>query len=207
MTRRRPRAAPRAAGRAAPGSPARTGRVALGLAVLAGVVALSWFALRGRPAPPRDPIADMPAGAAFQMGARLASEGRHVESSAYFRRAADAAPSWESRFNLASSLRNAALEVRVRAGREQPVMRSSAERVRAVGEATRESARAMELARDAHSRALTLYSEAQNQWTWGFAGDALELARAARALDPAWGPPARLEAQAAREIAAGGSPR
>lgn len=193
-------ARPRAA--AAPSAALRPVVLAAALAVLA---TLAWWLLRPHGASPEDPLATLDAPAAFAEGARLGAAGRHVESVPYFRRAAAVGGTWESHFNLASALGNAALQVRTRAGREEPAMRSSAERMAMVFEAYRESERALALAREPRQKAMTLFATAQREWTWGLVRDAVEHARAAREADPAWDVPARFLAQAERDLAAGGS--
>jgi hypothetical protein len=186
--------------------PSRTLRIAGIAVVLLAAALLLWRGpLSRRPAAGADGPGRQDPRAAFAAGARLAGAGRHVESVPFFRRAAEGRETWESRFNLASALGNAALEVRLRSGREQPVMRSSLERVRAVDESQAEGARALELAPDAHARALTLFTRAQQYWAWGFPIDALELARAAREADPSWDAPARFVQRAERDLASGGA--
>src|SRR5690348_5204599 len=90
------------------------------LVVIAAAVAGVWLsrreAVRKTVTSPADTL---DARAAFLMGGRLGSAGKHAASIRYFRRAADAGmgDQWEGRFNLAASLINAALEVETRLGR------------------------------------------------------------------------------------------
>lgn len=172
--------------------------------VVAGFFAMRAWLSGARIPSHGDAIARLGAAAAFAEGARLGAAGLHVESVPYFRRAAEANETWESRFNLSSALGNAALQVRSRAGIDEPVLRTSAERVRLVRESLAENDRALALARDRRARALTVLSRARAHWTWGFPVEALELAREARALDPEWEAPALFLAEVERDLASGG---
>lgn len=208
MTRTKPRRS--AAPRSQPNvTPARPRRLVTALLVIAVAIAASWtWSLRG----PRNPEPDVVAPAAaldphtaFLQGGRLGTEGRHVESIPYFRRAlADMGEVWEGRINLAAALINSGLEVKTRLGRVDPALRSSYERVEAVRDGMREAHHALRVARDAHSRAYTAYQDAQLLQSWGFQWDALVAARAAQSFEPDWEPPRRLMLEIQRDLARGG---
>lgn len=176
------------------------------------LLALAVFALarvlgrpRAVPAAP-DPVASMDPAAALREGTRLGAAGEYARSLPYLRRAVAANPaSWEARFNLASSLSNTALQVRRHLGRDEPVLRSSVERLAMLRESERELESALAGARTAHEAALVLWTRANLYRAWGLPLDALDLARRARELEPGWPEAGRLVAQLEGDFARAGA--
>ena len=149
-----------------------------------------------------DPAAAFDPAAALREGTRLGSGGDYARSLPYLKRAARADPgSWEARFNLASSLANTALQVRRHLGRNEPVLRSSVERVAMLGEAERELDTALNGARTPHEAALAMWAKANLYQSWGLPLDALASARRAQELEPTWPVPGRLVAQIEHDLA------
>lgn len=209
---RRSRSAPRPASGATAGVPARRGavpaRVAAVAAALLALAALAWWrqSRPGAAAEGADPVAALPGRAALDEGMRLGAAGRHAESIPYFRHAIAAMDGfWAARYDLATALANAALQVRPHGGRIDPLLRSSVERVRNLQEADRELERALPSATSRRALATMLDRRAQVYLTWGMPVDALEWERRARAADPAWSATAANLAHLERDLARGGT--
>lgn len=170
----------------------RTRWVTVTAAVVAIAIAAWLWTHRGhaRSSVPADPISVMDPYAALMTGSRLGPQGRHQECIPYYRRAVAGLPaSWEARVGLSSALFNSALEGRPHLGFKEYSMRSTFERVRNAQEAIGAMAAAVPHARTPRARALTIYQQAVQFRTWGFALEALERARAARQADPTWASP------------------
>jgi hypothetical protein len=152
------------------------------------------------------PADTLDARAAFLMGGRFGTAGRHAESIPYFRRAVAAGmgEQWEGRFNLAASLINAALEVETRLGKADPALRTSYERVQSVFDGMAEARHAMRLARETRMGAYTVYQDAVMLQFWGMPWDALATAKKAASIDPGWDLPRRLVLDLQRDLAHGG---
>lgn len=171
-----------------------------------GVLALAFAFLRGRPqgrVASADPVASMDGMEALRTGTQMGSRGDYEHSLPYLRRALAANPdSWEARFNLASSLANTALQARRHLGRDEPVTRSSADRLALLRESERELETAFAQARTPHEAALAMWTKGNLYRSWGLPADALVCARRALELEP--GPTsaawlvAKLEADFAR---------
>lgn len=171
------------------------------IAVVALALVFAWFRLRP-PAPVADPIASMDGMDALRTGTQMGSRGEYDRSLPFLRRALAANPSsWEARFNLASSLANTALQARRHFGHDEPVTRSSADRLALLRESERELESAFALARTPHEAALAMWTKGNLYRSWGLPADALVCARRALEIEPDWSSAAQLVATIEAEFA------
>jgi tetratricopeptide (TPR) repeat protein len=163
-----------------------------------GALALVLAFFRGRPQAPAassDPVSSMDGMDALRAGTQMGSRGEYDRSLPYLRRALAANPdSWEARFNLASSLANTALEARRHLGHDEPVTRSSADRLALLRESELELESAFALARTPHEAALAMWTRGNLYRSWGLPADALVCARRALEIEPTWNSAAQLVA-------------
>ena len=173
------------------------------LALVVLVLFFGWF--RARPQPrvaPADPVATMDGMEALRTGTQMGSRGEFERSLPYLRRALAANPgSWEARFNLASSLANTALQARRHLGHDEPVTRSSADRLALLRESERELESAFAQARTPHEAALAMWTRGNLYRSWGLPADALACARRALEIEPAWPSATQLVATIEAEFA------
>ena len=156
------------------------------LLIIAG--AFAAFRLAPRPSPgARDLVADslaaMDPRQALGRGVELGREGRHVESLPYFRRAAEAGAGWVGHWNYAAAMNNAAFEVWSRHGVAAPASRSAIERLALMRAALAEVQAAEQQAPDRRTLAMLELVRGRTLQLWGFPLDALEIFRAAVAID------------------------
>jgi hypothetical protein len=154
---------------------------------LAGVAALAWWRLapRGPAAPPSgtlpDSIARLEPYPAYQRATRLGEQRDFAASLPYFQQALSVPPSaWEPYCAYGTSLFHATHQVRVHRGVQQPVTRSSWERVALMNEAARQLDTAERLARTPKEQAFVIAAHAQQVGVWGMPWNAVsEYVRAA----------------------------
>jgi hypothetical protein len=116
----------------------------------------------------------MDAKEAHQRGIALSSQGRHMESLPFFRRALVLRPDlWHVQFDYATGLANATVEVAPHRGIPGPVTRSSWERVAMMREAMMHIAAAETVAPDSGSKALSHHRLASLLASWELQWDAL----------------------------------
>lgn len=170
-----------------------------------GVLALVFAFVRGRSQrreASADPVASMDGMEALRTGTEMGSRGEYDRSLPYLRRAIAANPgSWEACFNLASSLANTALQARRHLGRDEPVTRSSVERLGLLRESERLLESAFALARTPHEAALAMWTKGNLYRSWGLPADALVCARRALEIEPGWASAAQLVTTIEADIA------
>lgn len=173
------------------------------LALVALALVFAYVRTRPRgPQAPADPVSSMDAMDALRTGTQMGSRGEYDRSLPYLRRALAANPnSWEARFNLASSLANTALQARRHLGHDEPVTRSSADRLALLRESERELESAFAQARTPHEAALAMWTRGNLYRSWGLPADALVCARRALEIEPAWSSAAQLVATIEAEFA------
>jgi hypothetical protein len=127
---------------------------------------------------------------AYERGMALAAQGRHTESTAFFRRALQLRPDlWHVQFDYSTALANATVEVAPHRGIQGPVTRSSWERVAMIREAMVHMAAAEAVAPDGVRKALSRQRLASFLAVWELQWDVLhelQLAMLADSTRPAF---------------------
>lgn len=185
MSRRRTRA-PRLAGgsrRAAPRS-APWWMFPVVAVVILGFVLLRVWPRRRPVEPPASPAEPLAVAEVFRRGIALSRDGHHLAAADCFGKVARERPgSWMARQSYASALYNGAQEVRMHLGKEEPVMRSSVERIALVRVSMIEARTADSLAATPQQRAVMAYQHGQILHAYGLVTDALVAFRNAARLD------------------------
>lgn len=195
MSRRRPpsrekpsrgRSAPAPARRAPRGGVPQWLRV-VGALVLLGAAAWGWRTWGARAgAETNHPSAAMPPEQARAMGVRALAAKQPIESLPWLERGVEGsgAGDWSAWFDLAKGYASAAMMTTSRAGIEQPLVRSSVERVAMAGACARTFQRAAELAPPGRDRAAALVAWAEFEFAWGRMFEAFALFRRAQSETP-----------------------
>ena len=153
---------------------------------IAAALALMRWPRATRPPTSLDSLADMDPAKAYALALRLGTQGHHLESLPYFRRALAGVREdfWEIHLNYAAALDNAALQARRIGGADLPASRASFERAAMLRESLRQLELAERLAPDPRVRAAVRDARGGNLELWGFPWEALEDYREAKRLDP-----------------------
>ena len=199
--------APRLAGgsrRAAPRS-ARWWMLSGIAVVILGFLLLRVWPRRASVEPPASPAEPLALADLFRMGIALSRDGHHLAAADCFRKVASQRPrSWLARQSYASALYNVAQEVRMHLGKEEPVTRSSVERIALVRVSMIEARIADSLAATPQQRAVMAYQHGQILHAYGLVTDALVAFRSAARLDPSSTLIATGLKEAERRLASGG---
>lgn len=178
---------PRAGARVQPPPPAKRRRV-LPPGVLAGVIVVVFGALAALVARYDyrqqyvSAAASLAPDAAGARGEELVKNKRALEALPYLRRGLEgsAGTQWQVHLQFASILSTASIRVVTRAGIEQPLARSSVERVALAREGEREYARAWDLAPAGEARARIASLHAEHLFAWGRVWEAFVMLRVAQ---------------------------
>ena len=206
MSPRRPRGSRLAGGsrRAAPRS-ARWWMLSGVAVVILGFLLLRVWPRRPPVEPPASPTESLGLADVFRKGIALGREGHHLAAAGCFRKVASQRPrSWLARQSYASALYNGSSEVRMHLGKEEPVTRSSVERIALVRVSMIEARTADSLAATPQQRAVMAYQHGQILHAYGLVTDALVAFRSAARLDPSSTLIATGLREAERRLASGG---
>ena len=159
-----------------------------GIGIALAALALSGLVSCARPAAESGAIAERPSGAPqrdFARAVTLQGQGRHLESVAFFRSAAEADPeNGGLHLELAKALHNASIQMDFSGHGVRYVVARSQDRAQLRHQALAEVQRAVELAPDAGARAFALYTRARLLDQSGDVAGALVCLDSALALMP-----------------------
>jgi hypothetical protein len=177
-----------------------------GVAVLIlGFLLLRVWPRRPSVEPPASPAEPLAVADVFRMGLALSRDGHHLAAADCFGKVASQRPrSWLARQSYASALYNGAQEVRMHLGKEEPVTRSSVERIALVRISMIEARAADSLAATPQQRAVMAFQHGQILHAYGLATDALVAFRSAARLDPSSTLISTRLREAERRLASGG---
>jgi hypothetical protein len=152
--------------------------------VILGFVLLRVWPRRRPVEPPASPAEPLAVADVFRRGIALSRDGHHFAAAGCFGKVARQRPgSWLARQSYASALYNGAQEVRMHLGKEEPVTRSSVERIALVRVSMIEARTADSLAATPQQRAVMAYQHGQILHAYGLVTDALVAFRSAARLD------------------------
>jgi len=174
--------------------------------VILGFVFLRVWPRRRPTEPPAKPAEHLAARDAFRMGVALSRDGHHLAAAGYFATLARQMPdSWTAQQSYASALFNSAQEVRTHLGREEPMTRSSVERIALVRTSMIEARRADSLSTTPQQHAVIAYQHGQMLHAYGLVADGLVAIRRAALLDSSSSIIAKGLREAEHRLATGGS--
>lgn len=161
-------------------------RALVAVALLAIAAFAAWRVFGGRAAGERHAASAVPPDRAHATGAKLLDREQVLEALPWLRRGVEGSgtTSWGAHYVLGKACATATLKTTSRAGIEQPMLRSSVERVALARECVREFGLAATLAPPGAERAFVLSEWAEFEFAWGRMFEAFALFRRAQSETP-----------------------